>query len=215
MEPGRATYRSPAIYGGNNLPEPADPPVADKLADVPVLLIRSALGSGLEDDTVSPDRSDHCPAFGDCQTHGLLAIDVYAFCRSLYHRNSVPVVGRCYADGVNVLSRQQVAKIDVGATAFVLAGLVLLCVMVLDYFSGGLSAKPLALPSFLVPVAVFVARLSDIANGNNLDIRVAQKRPHIIRAHAADTDRAHSYTLARRDAARPAESSRRNHIRKG
>jgi hypothetical protein len=113
-----------------------------------------------------------------------------------YYRDRMPVVGRSYADSVNIISRNYVSEIIVRITAFVLTGLRLSSVMVFNYFSGGFAPKPWSLPPFLIPVAVFITGFCDIADGDNLHIALTQERPHIIRTHAADPDGAHSNPTA-------------------
>jgi hypothetical protein len=113
-----------------------------------------------------------------------------------YYRDCVPVVGRSYANSVNIISRNYVAKIVVRITTFILAGLSLSGVMVVNYSARRLPPKPRALPSFLIPVAIFIAGFYDIANGDNLHVALTQERPHIVRTHAADSDGAHSNPAA-------------------
>ncbi|MBA7715514.1 hypothetical protein ES703_124562 [subsurface metagenome] len=156
----------------------------------------------------------HRPAFGYRQAQGLLAVNILAGLRRHNYRYRVPVVRCGDANRVDIIPGNHLAKINVRITALEFAGSILPGVVVFDDFAGRLPAEPRPLPAVLIPVTVFIARLYDVADGGNLHIGLTQKRPHVVRAHAAYADTAHSNSIARSDVTGLTKGRRRNKIRK-
>ncbi len=75
--------------------------------------LRAVLRAALGDAVVLPDRVDHLSAFPDVMRERLLDVNLFARLASPDGAQPVPVVLRCVADYVDVLSVEKVTHIDV------------------------------------------------------------------------------------------------------
>ncbi len=75
----------------------------------------AALHPDLHDAFVLPRRRQHCLAFADVDADRLLDVDIGAGLDCLDHRQRMPVVGRRDEDDVEVLLREHLAVVAVGA----------------------------------------------------------------------------------------------------
>lgn len=128
----------------------------------------------------------HRLAFLDGAAGGLFDIDVLAALGRVNHLNGVPVVGRGYDDGVDVLALEDITVISIG----------------IDAGAGGLDRSGEAL-------------LIDVADRRYVDSAVVLKSLHITQmepTHSADADMGHRQALARAGFGGPRQHSGRNQI---
>ena len=152
------------------------------------------MAPGLEYDAGLGDGVAHRAPFADGQREGLLAVNVLSRLASFDHGDGVPVVGRAYFDGVDILATEDFVVIDVRVATLRDARRVVLAVVLLDQALGGLATAELA-----VPVAEALA--VDVANGDDLDAIILEERPDVVEALVAGSNHAEGDPVARRDVA--------------
>ena len=134
--------------------------------------------ANLDDPIVLAGRLDHRPAFDDRHRERLLDIDILARLAGGDHLDRVPVVGRCDHDGVDILAIEDRPEVlDPRDVA-----------LELGHLGDALAQTG---KSRIEPIVVAVEiRLINVAEGDDLGIRVGQKALQELAAAIAHADEA-------------------------
>jgi len=134
--------------------------VSDHLACPVKIFIRTLMGTGLKNPTISLDCIRKNPPFMDSPRQRLFAINILSGLDSRQRNRHMPVIGSGYDNRVNILTCQNFAEIDSTAIGF----------------QAGFRKPRLK----MAPI--------HIAHHYNLGGRLMRKTPQIAHAHSANAD---------------------------
>jgi len=167
----------------------SDSAIADEFAGEAEVVLRALLAAGQPYYAVAFYRVANCSTFGDVVGERLLTVNVLACPGGHNCRDCVPMVRRGYRHRVDVVSGDYFAKVVVS------------------------SAIPVAV-FFVYYIAGVVMKLgTNVANCNNVNLRLLQESAHVTGAFSAHADAAHYDSIARGYRAISSEHGGRDDVR--
>ena len=171
--------------------------VLNEPASLAKLMVGPLLQPRLEHAAIAADRPDHGLCLADGQRGRLFTVDILARGGRQNRCRCVPIVAGGNHYGVDVAAGKQFAQIVVCPAAVIRS-----------------AGRPSGVRLFNCSFGVLSAPAVDVANGDDLGVRISQKAAHVTLAHHADADEADGDSLARRECVILAQR-RRGHNERG
>ena len=158
-------------------------PVLNELGRATEITRGTLLATDLEDDIVLLDRRHDRLSLGEGMGHGLLAVDVLLVVGRLNAALGMPVIRSRDTDSIDVFTPQELLEMAVALAVLALVAFVDLVLRMVHIV------------------------LVDIANGDDLNIFVANEGAHVAAADAADPDVSDDNPLTGSDSAAQSEGA--------